>query len=449
MKISVKKAFRTLIFLLAVIGIGGAIVWMAGDEDADNAKPQKKKRGVPQLVEVEVARKGEIARTLEVTGEVIATDTVTIAATKEGPISHCPWREGDRVKKGEKLVEIDRRVHQAELQQAEAALKIARAKLADLRAGARPEEVEQAKANVQKWKATLEEAQTAYERQQQLITRDFTSRQAVDQARERMKVARAELANAQEKLRMLKAGPTKTDIAVQAAAVDEAAAKLDLAQAHLAECLIKAPFDGIITEVHVRPGDLAIPRSPLLEMYDAESLVIRFAVPERHAATVHPGMHLEATLDAFKKRPFEAEVTRVYPQLDAATRTRTGEAKLVEPDGILPGMFGRIKLELKRASDAVVIPAEAILAAPNNKSYVFIVKTDKVHRQMVEIGIEQDNMVEILNGIEPGQDVVVVGQAMLRDDQPVRILGQEAKSGPGKARKNSTAEAANANVKGR
>ena len=166
---------------------------------------------MPLLVEVEVVRRGEIVQHMELSGEVVATDSVVIAATKEGPIGYCPWREGDEVKgpvrkgetviPGEKLIEIDREVHRAEVQAAEAALAVARAKLADLKAGTRPEEVDKAQANVRRWQATLAEARASYQRQEQLIADEFTSQQSVGQARERMDVAQAELAAAQETLR--------------------------------------------------------------------------------------------------------------------------------------------------------------------------------------------------------------------------------------------------------
>ncbi|MFO7897570.1 MAG: efflux RND transporter periplasmic adaptor subunit [Planctomycetota bacterium] len=348
-----------LVGAVLVVAAGAGAVWYGlRGQAAQPLVPDSPKKRKPLQVEVQPVQTGHIVRRLELSGEVVATDSVVIAATKEGPIAYCPWREGDTVEKGQKLVEIDREVHRAEVRQAEAALAVARARLADLKAGARPEEIQKAEANIRRWKATLEEARETYRRQADLIKKDFTSEQSVDQARERVEVAEAELAAARENIRMLKAGPTETEIAVQESAVEEAAARLRLAEAHLSECVMTAPFDGVITAVHVRPGDLATPRSPLLEMYEPDSLVIRFAVPEAQASAARPGLRLEATLDALNGRAFDAEITRVYPQLDEAMRTRTVEAKLTEPAEIVPHMFARLKLELLRADDAVLVPAE-------------------------------------------------------------------------------------------
>lgn len=439
---TLKKNVKRILPIMAVLVVaaGAAAVWFGLSNQAAQSSPQNSaKKPRPLQVEVHPVQTGEIVQRLELSGEVVATDSVVIAATKEGPIEYCPWREGDEVKgprregetvaPGERLIEIDREVHRAEVLTAEATLAVARARLADLKAGARPEEVQKAQANVRRWQATLAEARRSHERQEQLIADDFTSQQSVDQARERMEVAQAELAAAQETLRMLKAGPTETEIAVQESAVKEAAARLALANAHLSECVMTAPFDGVITAVHVRPGDLATPRSPLLEMYAPASLVIRFSVPEAQASAVRPGFRLGVTLDALNGRAFDAEITRVYPQLDEAMRTRTVEAKLTEPAEIVPHMFARLKLELRRADDAVLVPAEAVLTAPTGERYVFVANQGKAHRQVVEVGIEQDKTIQVLSGLQSGQRVVVAGQAALRDGQPVRVPSQQPQGG--------------------
>lgn len=424
----------------ALLGGVGAVL-SASIACAPSSPAGGAKKPPPLEVAVRKVERGAIVERLALSGEVVATVSVVIAATKEGPIEYCPWREGDEVRgprregetttPGEKLIEIDREVNRAEVQAAQAVLAVARAGLADLKAGARPEEVDRAEADVERRQATLTEARRSYERQEQLIAGDFTSQQSLDQARERMQVAEAELAAARETLGMLEAGPTATEIAVREAAVAEAAARLALARAHLAECVIAAPFDGVITAVEVRPGDLAVPRSPLLGMYDPGSLVVRFAVSEAHAAAVRPGLPLEVTFDALGGLAFGAVVSRVYPELDAAMRTRTVEAKLAGPAEIVPHMFARLQLELERAADAVLVPAEAVLTAPDGERYVFVVDQGRARRRILVPGIEQEDAIQALDGLEPGELVVVAGQAALRDGQPVRLRDPDGRGGSG------------------
>ncbi|MDZ7814519.1 MAG: efflux RND transporter periplasmic adaptor subunit [Planctomycetota bacterium] len=447
-----KKNTKRILLIAVVIAVaaGAAAAWYGLSNRDDQSQPQSPaKKSKPLQVQVKPVWQGEIVQRLELSGEVVATYAVVIAATKEGPIEYCPWREGDKVQgprregnkvvPGERLVEIDREVLRAEVMLAEATLTVARARLADLKAGARPEAVQKAEASVRRWEATLAEARRNFERLESLSADGHTSQQSLDQARERMEVAQAELASARENLRMLKAEPTETEVAVLEAAVKEAEARLALVRAHLAENVITAPFDGIITAVHVRPGDLVTPRSPLLEMYAPDSLVIRFSVPESQSSAVRTGFSLKATLDALNGRAFDAEITRIYPQLDQMMRTRTVEAKLTEPAEILPNMFARLSLELKRAEKAVLVPAEAVMTSATGEHYVFVVDKDKARRRTVVIGIEENSTVQALSGITPGEQVVVAGQAALRDGRPVRQTGQKTQPGDGSSQGNGQA----------
>jgi len=451
-----KRGSILLILLVVALAAGAGVIWYSFSGDSAGSAPSSsvKKKPKPLLVEVKPVRRGKIAQVLELSGEIVAIESVVIAATKDGPITFCPWREGDSVKATSKpvvLVEIDRAVHRAEVQAAQAVLAVARSKLADLKAGTRPEEINRAEANVRRWQATLAEARKSHERQAQLIAQDFTSQQSVDQARERAAVAEAELAAARETLRMLKAGPTLTAVAVQSAGVQEAIARLALAKAHLAECIITATFDGTISKVHVRAGDLALAKAPLLEMFAPASLVVRFAVPEAHAAAVRPGLGMQVTLDAMPGQTFSAKVARVYPQLDQAMRTRTVEAKLTDPVEPAPGMFARLSLRLQEVDNAVLVPAEAVLTAPTGGHFLFVVSQGKAHRRDVKLGLRQERIVQAIKGVKPGERVVVAGQAALRNGQAVRIAGQSKPSGgkPSTGKRGSSSQSAPSEGAGR
>jgi membrane fusion protein (multidrug efflux system) len=401
---------------VAVALAAGLLGGCGGNDSSEQGKAKK-----PPLVNAEPASKGTVAQQIDATGEVVATNAVTIQATVEGPIAFCPWREGDRVSEpGQKLIEIDRSLYRQEMQAAEAALAVAKAKLADLKAGARPEEIAQAKEAVKELEECTTFARSDLERIQKLVDSGAVPGETVEKAHVTFIKCQTQLVSAKEKLSMLQAGPTETAIAVQEALVQEAAAKLAVARAKLAECVILAPFAGIVTKVHVRPGDLATVRAPLLEMMETSSLVVRFAVPESQASAVRQGVDASVRLDAYPGRTFQAKIARVYPQLDSATRTRTVEGSVTDPPELVPGMFARVSVAVHLVEDAVIVPDSAILTLPSGDKIAFVIVDGKAALRRVTIGIEQDRRVQVTDGIQPGELVVVAGNEDLKDGMEVR-----------------------------
>ncbi len=413
-----KRMAASLILICAVFG--AIVVYLIVGTSAAPPANRNGKKPAP-LVQVEPAQVTTIEQTLALTGEVVATNRVVVSAMKEGPIEFCPWREGDMVKTGETLVRIERKSLLSAARTARAALAKERAKLDDLQAGARPEEIRRAEANLKRAEAALAEARRNHERQSELFRTETVSQETLDKAQERLEIAEAELAAASETLSMLKAGPTDTEIAVQKAAVDEAAARLALAEDYLAECIVKAPFDGIVAKVYVRRGDVVSTHDPLVEMYDPASLVIRFAVPEEYARAVRKGMGLNAVLDAAPERTVRGEIVRVYPELDPVMRTRTVEAALVDSVEVTPNMFVRVRLVLARNEKALVIPNDAILLSPEGKRFVFVVDEGKAVRRVVQTGIENDALTQILSGVLQGERIAVAGNARLKPGIAVRV----------------------------
>ena len=419
--------------VLAMLSVSLGLVGCEARTDGKEAGPAKGKR-VP-TVAVEVARREPMSRLLELTGETAAVESVVIAATVEGPISYCPWREGDRIEQaGQKLIEIDRDLYRAEVSAAEAAVEVARAKLADLQAGTRPEEIAKARETVRQLEEAAGFAKADYDRTAKLVESGSLPGEAMEKSLVEHTGQQAKLAAARRHLEMLEAGSTKTAIAVQEATVQEAVAKLDLARARLAECTILSPFAGTITQVHVRRGDMAAARMPLLKMADLSSLVIRVAVPEGYAAAVHQGMVAHVSLDSCADKTLAGKVARVYPELDRRMRTRTVELVPEEPANLMPGMFARVRLVLETVPEAVTIPQEAVVQTPNGTQVVYIVDGGKAVMRRVTTGIEQAGRVQIVAGLQPSEKAVVTGNERLKDGMEVRIPapgGTQGKPGPG------------------
>lgn len=422
----VKKAriFRIAGSVLAAFSI--ALVFAGcGGGDGGPAQPQKKS----PLVQIETVATGQIQRTIELTGEVTPIESIQISSTVEGPIGYCPWREGDRVEAGQKLIEIDREMYRAEVNAAGAALAVAQAKLADLNAGTRPEEIEKARQSVREFEQSAAYEKADFERIAQLVETGALAGEDLEKSRVKLTAAEAKLNAARQQFEMLESGFTRTAIAVQQASVNEAEAKLELAQARLNECFMTAPFAGTITKVFVRQGDMAAMKAPLLRMVDLESLVVRCAVPESQAGVVKQGMRAEVRLDALPGVTLLAEVERVYPELDPQMRTRTIELAVKEGANLAPGMFGRVRLIVESIDAAVTVPVQAVIVTPAGAEVAFVAADGKAVQRKVQTGIEEGGRVQILAGLKPGENVIIAGQEKLKDGAEIRLPGPP-KDGP-------------------
>jgi membrane fusion protein (multidrug efflux system) len=189
---------------------------------------------------------------------------------------------------------------------------------------------------------------------------------------------------------------------------------------------LRAPWTGVISHVIVREGEFVAPRTPLLEMYDPSSLVIRTAVSEQYAVEVTAGMAVNVELDAYPNATLEGRIERVYPYLDPRLRTRTMEIALDSAIYMLPGMFARLKVLLKSEHEAIVVPVEAVVMRPKG-AMVFIMDGGKAVGKPVKTGIEKGARIQITSGISAGDKVIVAGNEKLKDGVAVRLAGGSGK----------------------
>ncbi len=378
---------------------------------------EKPKQPPSSRVVVAEAIERRLEESLLTTGDVLAMNTVLLQSTVEGPIAFCPWREGDRIETaGQKLIEIKRPLYIQELASAEAALAVAQAKLDDLKAGARPEEITQAREAMLHFADCTKFAKADLDRVTALVGSGALPAEAREKAHVDFIKCKTQLQSATEQVNMLVGGPTKTEIAILQAAVSEATARRDLAQAKLDECIISAPFAGIITQVYVRPGDMAIPRQPLLKMMDPKSLIVRAGLPENCATDLSEGAAATVQLDAYPGKTYAARVERIYPRLESHSRTRMVEIRITDPVELLPRMFARVSLTGRIIENAILVPSEAIVATPRGDQVLFVAKDGKAIRRKVTLGLEQDGYVQIIEGVEPGEQVVVKGNLNLKNN---------------------------------
>lgn len=254
----------------------------------------------------------------------------------------------------------------------------------------------------------------------------------------------AELRQAEANLALANANYKRTEELYQKKFVserarDESAANLKvleaavaLAQAKLQKTRIRAPFNGIIGIRNVSVGDYVKEGQDLINIEDIGSLKVDFRLPESHLSRLRKGQAVEMTTDALPEQTFKGTLDAIDPLIDASGRAISLRARLANPDLMLrPGMFVRVRLAFGGERQGLTVPEEALVPAGND-NFVFKVVDGKAQRVRVKIGQRRGAAVEILEGLEAGDEVVTAGQLKLRDGAPVRAVPGEAASAEAK-----------------
>lgn len=209
--------------------------------------------------------------------------------------------------------------------------------------------------------------------------------------------------------------------------LDVMRAELGLAKLQLAYTEIRAPFDGIVASRYIKVGNMIEQNAPVFRVTTFEPLIARLHVPERELNKLDVGQTAALRVDALPGLAFEGVVDRVSPVVDANTGTFAVFVALEDTIGKLkPGMFGRLDIVYDVRSEAVLVPRAAVVIE-DAKSAVFVIRDGHAQRQAVTTGYANNGSVEIIEGIQPGDQVVTVGQNSLKDGAPVAIINAEVK----------------------
>lgn len=210
------------------------------------------------------------------------------------------------------------------------------------------------------------------------------------------------------------------------ATVDQLKAQLDAARAQynnvLENTTLVAPVSGVVTARNYDPGDMTgtLPVLTIGQITPSVKVVINIAETDR--AKVHTGMPVTVTLDAFPERPIDAKINRVYPQVDAQSRTFSAEVVIPNPGAeIFPGMFARVNMNHGSENRVVVSDRAVVKQTGSGNKYVYVYRNGTVSFNRVELGQRLDNAYELISGVNEGDTIVIAGQTRLADGVKARI----------------------------
>ena len=436
--------------------IGAGVVVLLGAIAFANIK-FKKTDGL--TVNTEKVQKRNLEALVSASGKIQPKRSVNISADTMGKVTSLSVNEGDRVTKGQFLLEIDPRNLRTRVESGEASLQAQRS------------QQDQLKLSLESTKVNLKAAEDAFRRQQELMKGGLTTREAYERAENDVKVRQAEL-RAQEQ-----------NLKTQQLRYQQERATLDSARYDLSRVRLESPINGIVTRRNIEEGETAVtgtmnnPGTVLLTIADMSVIEAEVEVDETEIPNVQLGQKAKVTIDAMPGKTFTAKVTEIgNSPIQVAGQAAAGQAtnfKVVltldgEVPDVRPGFTSTAEITTATRTDALAVPIQAMTVremvvdakgdivrepvtpgkpAPRRGASgpaelkdgqsrkelegVFLVRDGRAHFEIVKTGIAGEKYFEALSGLKDG-DQVIVGPFSsvrdLRDGTPVKV--EAALTGP-------------------
>jgi HlyD family secretion protein len=304
-----KAARLTLWALAAAVVIVAAVVAAAWQRPAATATAAL--APIPEPVR-------SATRILAAPGKVEPrSQAIELAVGLIGALKAVYVKEGEPIRRGQLLAELDNADQQARVVAATATVRLREAERDKLEHGARPEVREETRAQLDEAAAALALARSEYQRRAPLVRSGAASRQAMDQARSALDAAEARHLARAAAVALVNAPPRAEDVAIAEANLALAQANLAEQSALLAKTQLRSPLDGVVLRRYLQPGEVISlqPLTPILEIADTTRLRIRAEIDESEVGRIAPGQRATVTAEAYPGQRFHGVVARVAPRL--------------------------------------------------------------------------------------------------------------------------------------
>ena len=207
-------------------------------------------------------------------------------------------------------------------------------------------------------------------------------------------------------------------------------AAYDLAKLDLAYTSIKAPISGYISERMIRVGNLVKLHQPVFDITSYDPLLAVLHVPEKELRVLSKGLPVSMSVDAWPGETFSGEVIRISPVIDPGTGTFRVTAQITDHAEMLkPGLFGRAEILYDSHQDVPVIPRNAVITE-DEMSHVFVINDEgTASRRSIQLGFEANGLIEVVEGLLQGENVVTAGKGSLSEGSRVEVVGNELTPG--------------------
>ena len=366
---------------------------------------------------------------LNATGYIIAAHKIELAPRVVGRVAWVGVERADKVDKDQVLVRLEDDEYKARAVQAQGQLDGAKARLAELQNGSRPEEIGRAKAEVDAAVAELDNAAARMKRQQVAAQANAVPVQDVEEAEYKHKAQQARVASLQQAYELIRLGPRKEQVDAQKAVVEQLIGVVQLAQIDLANTVILAPITGTILERNVEVGEYVTTgfvgdrgaKGYVVSLADLSDLRVELDISQDDFAKIAKDQLCIVTTDAYPDRKYEGVVDLIAPEANRQKATVQVRVKILKPDGMLrPDMNASVAFRSKEpvrtsAAPAIVVPASAV-----RDEAVFVVVGDVAQRRPVQAGVSTARGIMIISGLTMGEEIIARPPEGLSDGARIR-----------------------------
>ena len=374
-------------------------------------------------VRVAPAIKGSIRLIVNADAVLYPRDQANIVPKISAPVRRFLVNRGDHVKQGQLLAELEARDLAAAAQESRGQYDQAQSNYRSTTAAGVPEQMTKAQTDVTAARQSMDAAKRLLDNRQQRFKDGALAKKLVDDAEVAYAQAKAASDTAQQHLQALQSVGSKEQVNTAAAQVEAAKGHYESLQAQASYAEIRSPITGVVTDRPLYPGEMAAAGTPMLTVMDVSKVVARVNMAQDQAKNVKVGN--EATLTpADGGELVTGRVTIVSPASDINSTTVQVWVQADNPgERMHAGQSVHVSIVAATLEGATLIPAPAVLPNAEGETIVLIVDDQNVaHEKVVQIGVREPEMVQIVAGVDVGQRVVTQGGLGLEDKTKVRVM---------------------------
>jgi HlyD family secretion protein len=387
------------------------------------SKQPAEEAGVAAPVQVTAVTQATIRRIVEGDGVLFPRNQASVMPKISAPVQKFYVNRGDHVQQGQLLAVLENRDLAAAAAEGKGAVEQADSNLRAIEGATIPESVNKAEIDLQSARDARDNAKKILDSREQLFQQGALARRPVDESQLAYSQAQSQYRAAEEHLKALQSVSKEEQIKGAAAQVQSAKAHYEALEAQVAYSRVTSPIAGSVADRPINVGEMVNPGSPLITVVDISRVVARVDVPQNAASAVKLGQTAIITQPGINDQ-WDGQVTVVSPATNPNTTTVQVWIEIANVgERLKPGsaVHAAILSEVYKA--ATVVPVAAILPGEEGGAAVLTVSPDSIaHSRAVKLGVREGKQVQILSGVTPGEEVVVVGGVGVDDKAKVKVV---------------------------